>query len=168
MSPQERREMVAKLAQHRRVLLDIVDGHDDAWFTQRAKEGDRTRKGMLKHLYETEHSYVWVWAKRARDEANPDLRTGGSVRNVPLFDEALKMSLGDLRQKLLEQRGRTLEFIAETGDEEMERPVHGTPFGTLTVKQCIKSMYRHDQMHIEEMLGQAQSYNIRTQDGTKV
>ena len=167
MTPQERRDMVAKLAEHRRVLLDIVDTHDDAWFGQRAKEGDRTRKGMLKHLSETEHSYVWVWGKRARDEDNPDLRAGDTIRGAPLFEEALQMSLSELRQKLDAQRVKTLEFIAETGDAEMERPIHGTAFGTLTVKQCIKSMYRHDQMHIDEMLGKPQTYDIRTRDGKR-
>ncbi|MBM3275611.1 MAG: DinB family protein [Candidatus Sericytochromatia bacterium] len=160
--------MVAKLAAHRKELLDIVDTHDDAWFAERAKEGDRTRKGMLKHLAEAEHSYIEVWAKRARDEDNPNLGNRGSIGTAPLLDEALKLSLAELRQRLDEQRVRTLQFIAETGDGEMERPIHGTPFGTLTVKQCVKSMYRHDRMHIEEMLGKPQSYDIRTRDGTKV
>ncbi len=159
--------MVAKLAEHRQALLAIVDNHDDAWFSQRAKEGDRTRKGMLKHLSEAEHSYIQVWATRARDEDNPDLRLSGTLGRVPLFDEAAQMSLAELSQKLHDQRVKTLEFIAGTGDEEMERPIHGTAFGTLTVKQCIKSMYRHDQMHIDEMLGKAQTYDIRTRDGKR-
>ncbi|MSQ33116.1 MAG: DinB family protein [Dehalococcoidia bacterium] len=167
MTPQERRDMVAKLAQHREALLAIVHDHDDAWFTKRAKEGDRTRKGMLKHLCGAEHSYIQVWARRARDEDNPDLRLGGTLGRVPLFDEAVQMTLAELSQQLHDQRVKTLEFIAETGDGEMERPIHGTAFGTLTVKQCVKSMYRHDQMHIDEMLGKAQTYDIRTQDGKR-
>ncbi|MBF8268283.1 MAG: hypothetical protein HW388_1791, partial [Dehalococcoidia bacterium] len=61
MISQERRDMVAKLGEHRRELLSIVSDHDEAWFSQRSKEGDRSRKGMLKHLSETEHTYIWVW-----------------------------------------------------------------------------------------------------------
>lgn len=162
--------MVAKLIHNRSELLAIIDSHDDVWFAQRSKEGDRTRKGMLMHLAEAEHLYIWLWAKRARDEDNPNLGPGtrGTISSAPLFDNALPLSLAELRQRLVEQRTKSLEFMSETSDEEMERPIHGTPFGTLTVKQCIKSQYRHDRMHIEEMLGQPQTYDIRTQDGTRL
>ena len=166
----ERRELISKLDANRQKLMELAKGLDDDKLKSPNKEGDRSPKGMLMHLAQAERSYVFSWAKRARDENSPDLKRDGAVGDseAPLFNEANPVSVEELISSLEKARIATLRFIAETGDEEFERVGRNTPFGDLTVHQFLKSLYRHDQMHIDEMIGMDSAYEVRTTDGRRL
>ena len=153
---EERRELVAKLVAQREALFQEVDNMPAHRLTTAWKEGDRTPMGMLHHVISAERMYRDDWTRRARDEDEPDLRPqewGGGGGGAPLFEEANQMSKDELVQRLKEERMKTLQFIAETSDAEFDRKGRNLPFGDLTVNQLLKSLYRHDQMHIDEMAG---------------
>lgn len=165
----ERRELVSKLEDNRQKLIELARGIDDDRLTSPKQEGDRSPKGMLMHLAQAEHNYVFNWAKRARDEDSPDLkrdRVGDG--EAALFNEANPVSVDELISSLERSRIDTLRFIAETSDDEFERVGRNTPFGDLTVHQFLKSLYRHDQMHIDEITGVESAYEVRTTDGRRL
>ena len=78
------------------------------------------------------------------------------------------LTVAELVECLYQQRNLAYRFIAETSDEEMERVGRNTPFGDLTVHQFLKSVYRHDQMHQDEVLGQESSYVVVNQEGRRI
>ena len=96
--------------------MELVRELDDDNLKNPKRDGDRSPKGMLMHLAGTEHSYVFNWAKRARDEDSPDLKTGGAGGEAPLFNEANPVSVNELISNLEKARLATLQFIAETSD----------------------------------------------------
>lgn len=165
----ERRDLVAKLEQNRGELLELARSLTPERAESRKQEGDRTPKGMLLHVAEAEHHYVWNWAARARDEDEPDFALprvgtgGGGV--AALFDQANDWDVDGLTSRMREVRESTLRFIGGTTDLEFERVGRNSPFGDLTVHQFLKSLYRHDRMHIDEMQGRDQTYIIKTADG---
>ncbi|MBI2888074.1 MAG: DinB family protein [Chloroflexi bacterium] len=168
-TPQDRRDLVAKLESHRDALFRQAESLPVERLTSAWKEGDRTPMGMLLHVISAERRYRDDWARRARDEDAPDLRQGGEAQGgAPLFEEANQMSREELVQRLKQERLLTLRFIAETGDTEFDRKGRNTPFGDLTIHQLLKSLYRHDQMHIDEMAGQPSRYVVTTQDGRRL
>jgi hypothetical protein len=61
----ERRELIAKLEEHRLGLMEIVATLDEKAGDTPLKPGGRSPKGQL--------LYVWGWARCARDEEPPDL-----------------------------------------------------------------------------------------------
>jgi len=168
-SKSERRDLVAKLEGNRNELLELARSLTPERADSRKQEGDRTPKGMLLHVAEAEHHYVWDWAARARDEDEPDFalpRIGTGGRGVgALFDQSGDWDMPGLTSRMREVRESTLRFIAETVDTEFERVGRNSPFGDLTVHQFLKSLYRHDRMHIDEMHGRDQTYIIKTADG---
>jgi hypothetical protein len=167
ITPEDRRTLVEKLDQHRQALLTEVAARTEAAMAGRQKPGDRTFKAMLDHLATTERHYVDDWARRARDEDEPDVGrpVGGEA---PMHEEANELSVPELLARLEAARAVTLRFIAETADGEFDRLARNTSFGDLTVHQFLKSLYRHDQMHLDEMLGRESEYNITTLDGRRL
>ena len=167
----DRRDLIEKLEENRKGLLEVVATLSEEQAETPQKAGDRSPKGQLMHLAEAEHHYVWTWALRSRDEDSPDLAglpDPGATGEAPLFDHANALSLTELLAKLEHERQLTYRFIAETADSEMERTGRGTPFGDLSVHQFLKSLYRHDRMHQDEVLGRESSYVVTTQDGRRL
>ena len=163
----DRRDLIEKLEENRQALLEVVATLDEKQAETPQKAGDRSPKGQLLHLAEAEHHYVWEWARRSRDEDSPDLSGSdpGATGEAPLFDHANEIPLAQLLERLEHERRLTYRFVAETADSEMERAGRNTPFGELSVHQFLKSLYRHDRMHQDEVLGRESTYVVTTQEG---
>jgi hypothetical protein len=166
----ERRDLVVKLAEARLALVQEVGRLPAPRLTTPAKDGDRSPLAMLLHIITTEQMYRDQWAKRARDEESPDLVINSAVTQViePGFGEANRMDVPTLLASLEAERVLTLAFIAETADSEFDRVGKNSLFGDLTLHQYLKSLYRHDLMHVDEMAGRSGRYQITTQDGRKL
>ncbi len=167
----DRRDLVEKLEENRQALLEVVATLDEKQAETPQKAGDRSPKGQLLHLAEAEHHYVWEWARRSRDEDSPDLAglpDPGATGEAPLFDHANEIPLAQLLERMEQERQLTVRFIAETADSEMERAGRNTPFGELSVHQFLKSLYRHDRMHQDEVLGRESTYVVTTQEGRRL
>lgn len=169
ITPQERRDLIEKLESQRDALLEQIKSLPVERLTSRWKEGDRTPMGMLLHVITAERMYRDDWARRAREESEPDVRrqAQNSGQDI-LFEEANQLSREELLERILAERIMTLRFIAETSDAEFDRKGCNTPFGDLTIHQFLKSLYRHDQMHVDEIAGTPSKYVITTQDGRRL
>ena len=158
------RELVEKMTQERERLLAQIDAlsEDDAEQAPADAEGEAqwSAKEQCAHLAEMETGYR-AWVERALVEENPDVAgdRGDSVA-IPL-EEANLHPLLELVAQLRRQRERTLALIERLRPEEYDRTASQPMFGTLTVLQWLRSYYRHDRMHQDQLAGREQTYQPR-------
>jgi hypothetical protein len=102
-----------------------------------------------------------AWVARALAEDNPDVsRTRGEPVAIPL-EQAKAHPVRELTAQLRAQRERTLALIASLAPDDYERTASQQMFGTLTVLQWLRSYYRHDRMHQDQIAGRDPSYKPR-------
>jgi hypothetical protein len=168
----ERRILLDKLIENRQTLVNLIWNLSNEQLIDRKQDGDRTPKGMIFHIADTENNYVWNWAKRSRDEKSPDLSNklikSNAENGIQVIEEANEWDTELLIEKLRTIRESTLRFIAETNDNEFNAIGKNSPFGDMTVHQFLKSLYRHDQMHINELTGKEQTIIITGADGKQL
>ncbi len=68
-------------------------------------------------------------------------------------------------EALEEERGGTLALIRALIPEDFDRTARQPMFGELTVLQYLRSFYRHDRMHFDQMSGRDPAYKPRFVDG---
>ena len=127
-------------------------------------EAEWSAKEQLAHLWEMERSYI-AWVRRALEEDEPDL-TG--VRGEPVaipIERANQHRVDELLAALTEERVRTKEFIASLTPEQFDRRASQPMFGSLTVLQWLRSFYRHDRMHTDQIAGRDPAYKPRFVSG---
>ncbi|OGO52369.1 MAG: hypothetical protein A2148_10340, partial [Chloroflexi bacterium RBG_16_68_14] len=127
-------------------------------------EAQWSAKEQCAHLAEMETAYR-AWVERALAEENPDL-TG--VRGEPVaipLEEANRRPLSALVAELRRQRERTLALIERLRPEDYDRTASQPLFGTLTVLQWLRSYYRHDRMHQDQIAGREPEYKPRFAGG---
>ena len=158
------RELLDKMRDEREALLAQAEALPDAaaLLAPADAEGEAqwSAKQQLAHLAEMETGYrAWVEAALAEDD--PDV---GGVRGervaIPLT-AAQGHTVGELTAQLREQRAKTLALIASMRPEQFERTATQPMFGRLTVMQWLRSYYRHDRMHRDQMAGRDPAYRPR-------
>jgi hypothetical protein len=158
------RELLAKMAEERERLIAQIEALSDeeASYAPPDAEGEAqwSPKEQCAHLAEMESAYR-AWVERALAEDNPDVRrTRGEPVDIPL-EEANARPVADLISQMRRQRERTLALIERLRPEDYERTATQPMFGTLTVLQWLRSYYRHDRMHQDQIAGREQSYRPR-------
>ena len=68
---------------------------------------------------------------------------------------------------LAEERSRTEAFIRSLRLEDFERTARQPMFGRLTVMQWLRSFYRHDRMHTDQIAGREPTYRPRFLSGVE-
>jgi hypothetical protein len=161
-------QLVEKMAEERGKLLGQIEAlsEEEAGRTPVDAEGEArwSVKEQCAHLTEMETAYR-AWVERALVEEDPNL-TGvrGDPVAVPL-EEADERPLSDLVKELRSQRERTLALIGRLRPEDYDRKATQPIFGTLTVLQWLRSYYRHDRMHQDQIAGREQTYKPRFAGG---
>lgn len=163
-------ELVAKMTAERDKLLAQIEGLSEELAGQVHKdasgEAQWSAKEQCAHLTEMETTYR-AWVERALAEDNPDLaQVRGESVAIPLT-EANGHSVSELVAELRRQRARTLEFIERLDSHDYERTATQPMFGTLTVLQWLRSYYRHDRMHQDQIAGRESSYQPRYVSGSE-
>ena len=125
------------------------------------------RRDLVEKL-EQNRSELLELARSMTPERAESRKQEGGVSVGGLFDEAGDWDVDGLTSRMREVRETTLRFIGATADAEFERIGRNSPFGDLSVYQFLKSLYRHDRMHIDEMQGRDQTYVIKTADGRQL
>ncbi len=162
------RQLVEKMAEERGKLLGQIEALSDEEAERKPVDAEGEAQWSVKeqcaHLAEMETAYR-AWVERALVEENPDL-TGirGDPVAVPL-EEANDRPLSVLVQELRSQRERTLALIERLRPEDYDRKATQPIFGTLTVLQWLRSYYRHDRMHQDQIAGREQTYKPRFAGG---
>lgn len=161
-------DLVDKMRQERGRLLTEVERLDDAAASAvpvgKTGEEQWSVKEQLAHLIEMERNYdAWVEACLHGDD--PDL---GSIRAQPAaltIANANQHSVRDLLDGMAAERERTLSLIAHLTPEAFDRTGRHPMFGRLTVLQWLRSFYRHDRMHRDQILLREPEYRPRFVDG---
>ena len=163
-TPEQVRELIEKMASEREALLAEAEALSDeqASFTPPDAEGEAgwSAKQQLAHLAEMETGYR-AWVERALAEEAPDVtRVRGDRVGIPLT-EAQGHGLEELTTELRAQRAKTLALIESMAPAQFDRPASHAMFGSLTAMQWLRSYYRHDRMHRDQMAGRSPEYRPR-------
>jgi uncharacterized damage-inducible protein DinB len=120
-------------------------------------EAQWSTKQQLAHLAEMETAYR-AWVQRALDEDDPDVSGVTGPSPAIRLTAAQEHSVAALTAQLRDQRAATSAWIASMSPEQFERTASQPMFGSLTVMQWLRSYYRHDRMHRDQMAGRDPSY----------
>lgn len=154
MRPPELQDLIEKLGAHRQELLSQVEKISEEAAGRRSNQ-EWSAKEQLVHLAAFER--LWLqWAMQVRDQ--PGREVGPPPPNPESYPEAGTRSLADLVQELASARGDTLAAIDGLTEEELKRRGKHLPFGEMSVLQMLRSLYRHDRMHMDQMAGREPSF----------
>jgi hypothetical protein len=158
-------ELTQKMAEERARLLDVLERLDDAGAAiPTTGEGEWNAKQQMSHLCEMETAYR-AWVAKALQEDGADLDgVRGEPPAIPL-EQANEHSVGELVGEMRRQRARTLALIEALRPEDFERRASQRMFGSLTVMQWLRSYYRHDRMHYDQVRGVEPEYKPRFAGG---
>jgi uncharacterized damage-inducible protein DinB len=164
MRPAELEELLQKLESHRGELMRQVQEMSEEEAGRRPAEGEWSAKEQLVHLAAFER--LWrEWSMQVRDQ--PGCEVGPPPPNPPAYPEAESRSVADLFQELASARGDTLAAIEGLTDDELKRRGKHVLFGEMSVLQMLRSLYRHDRMHMDQMAGRDASFRPRTPGGPR-
>jgi hypothetical protein len=162
------RELLEKMAAERERFIaqarTLTDAEASRRPTGKTGEAEWSAKEQLAHLWEMERNYI-AWVRRALVEDEPDL-TG--VRGAPVdipVERANQHTVPELLDALARERAGTLAFITSLTLDQFDRRASQPMFGSLTVLQWLRSFYRHDRMHTDQIAGREPEYKPRFVDG---
>lgn len=161
-------ELLAKMAAERDRLLSLIQSlsEEEAERVPVDAEGEAqwSVKQQLSHLAEMETTYR-AWVERALEENGADVsRIRGAPPAIPL-ERAHERTVAEHVAELRRQRELTLALIARMRPEDFDRTATQPMFGTLTALQWLRSYYRHDRMHIDQISGREPEYKPRFAGG---
>lgn len=163
-TPESIRELLDKMTAQRDALLTQAEALSEAdaeWAPDDAEgEAQWSAKQQLAHLAEMETAYR-AWVTAALEEDDPDVSHVRGERPRIALTDAHAHSIAELTAQLREQRATTLATIARMAPEQFERTASQPMFGRLTVMQWLRSYYRHDRMHADQMAGRDPEYKPR-------
>ena len=150
-------ELVAKMTEERAKLLSVLEAMTEERASTPPKPGEWNQKQQMSHLCEMETAYrAWVQRALEEDGANVD-GIRGDRPAIPL-EKANEHRLEDHLAELRRQREQTMELISGLNPADFDRKATNQIFGTLTVMQWLRSYYRHDRMHYDQVRGEEPSY----------
>ena len=157
----EIRDLLDKMAAERDALLvqaELLSDEAASYAPPDGKgEGQWSPKQQLAHLAEMETAYR-AWVQKALNEDDPDVTGVAGERPAIRLTAASTRSVAELTAQLRAQRAITLELIASMTPEQFERTASQPMFGRLTAMQWLRSYYRHDRMHRDQMAGRDPTY----------
>ncbi len=158
------RELIEKMTEQREALLREAEalGEKQASYAPPDGEGEAqwSPKQQLAHLAEMETAYR-AWVEKALQEDGADVSSvRGDRVEIPLT-AAGGRTVAELTAQLRAERERTLALIASMSPEQFDRTASQPMFGRLTAMQWLRSYYRHDRMHRDQIAGREPQYKPR-------
>ena len=159
-------ELVAKMNEERGKLLSELEAMSEERGSTPPKPGEWNQKQQMSHLCEMESAYrAWVERALEEDGANVD-GVSGARAAIPL-ERANEYTVAEHIVEMKRQRARTMEMIAAMTPADFDRRATNRLFGTLTVMQWLRSYYRHDRMHYDQVRGEEPSYKPQYASGNE-
>jgi hypothetical protein len=159
-------ELAAKMTEERGKLLSVLEAMTEERASTPPMPGEWNQKQQMSHLCEMETAYR-AWVERALEEDGANV---GGVRGerpaIPL-EEANGHPATEHITELRRQRQKTLELISHLKPTDFDRTATNQIFGTLTVMQWLRSYYRHDRMHYDQVRGEEPSYKPQYASGAE-
>ena len=159
-------ELTEKMAAERARLLAALAALSEEAAERAPRPGEWNAKQQMSHLAEMETTYR-AWVERALQEDRPDVT---SVRGQPVgipLEEANRHTMAEHLAELRRERETTRRLVEALAPEQFDRVATHPLFGTLTVMQWLRSYYRHDRMHIDQLAGREPSYRPRFAGGSE-
>ena len=157
-------DLLDKMTAERDGLLQLAETLPDDQASSAAEdargEAQWSPKQQLAHLAEMETAYR-AWVERALAEDDPDVSTTRGEPPTISLTEAHEHSVRELTAQLRDLRERTLSLIQSMTPEQFDRTASQVMFGRLTVLQWLRSYYRHDRMHRDQISGREPEYKPR-------
>jgi hypothetical protein len=157
-------ELVTKMAEQRSLLLEQVLALSDEVASRvpvgKTGEEQWTVKEQLAHLCEMELNYD-SWVEAALREESPSVAGRPAPPAAIPIEGANKHAVQELVDVLKAERRDTLAMIERLSPEDFDRTATQPMFGTLTVLQWLRSFYRHDRMHMDQIAGREPDYQPR-------
>lgn len=154
-------ELVQKMAEQRERLiaqaLALSDADASRVPVDKIGEEQWTVKEQLAHLCEMELAYD-AWVRAALAAENPNVGAGAWPSAEIPIEQANGRSVRDLVSVMEAERRDTLSLISSISLDGFERTATHPNFGTLTVMQWLRSFYRHDRMHMDQIAGRDPEY----------
>lgn len=158
------KELKDKMAQERGKLLSILELLSEEEAVKSPQPGEWTVKQQMSHLCEMESAYrAWVEKALAEDGANLD-GVPGEVVAIPL-ERAHLNAVPEHITEMRAQREKTLAVMERMRPQDYDRTATSAVFGTLTVMQWLRSYYRHDRMHYDQVRGEEPTYKPQFRSG---
>jgi len=150
-------EMVSKMNEERRKLVSELEAMSEERASTPPKPGEWNQKQQMSHLCEMESAYR-AWVERAIEEDGATVDGVAGERPAIPLERANEHNVDDHIAEMERQRARTMEMIARMTPADFDRRATNKLFGTLTVMQWLRSYYRHDRMHYDQVRGEESSY----------
>ena len=159
------RELKEKMRAERGKLLDALEAlREDEAERSTSGEGEWSAKQQMAHLCEMETAYR-AWVEKALTENSPNvdnvLGEAPAITLTKAHDHTAAEHVAEMRR----QRALTEAVIDGISAEQFERTATQQMFGTLTVMQWLRSYYRHDRMHSDQVSGRDPAYKPRFTNG---
>jgi len=164
--PAQITELVEKMTEEREKLLGVLDAMTDEQASSPHKPGEWNQKQQMSHLCEMETAYR-AWVERALEEDGADVEGVRGERPVIRLEEANDHRLAEHLAEMRKQREKTMRMIGSMKPEDFDRRATNSLFGTLTAMQWLRSYYRHDRMHYDQVRGEEPSYKPRFKSGSE-
>jgi hypothetical protein len=159
-------DLVEKMTAEREKLLAALESLTEAEASASPKPGEWTTKQQMSHLCEMETAYrAWVERALEEDGANVD-GVRGERPAIPL-EQAREGSVAEHISEMRHQREKTMAVIAAMKPSDFERKASNAIFGSLTAMQWLRSYYRHDRMHNDQVRGEEPTYKPRFASGAE-
>lgn len=157
-------DLKEKMALERGRLLAVLESLSGEEAETPQKPGEWNAKQQMSHLCEMEAAYrAWVEKTLEEDGASLD-GTIGEPAAIPL-ERAHLHSVSEHVAEMRRQRQKTLAVMERMRPEDYDRKATSQIFGTLTLLQWLRSYYRHDRMHYDQVRGEEPSYKPRFRSG---
>jgi len=159
-------ELSQKMINEREKLLAALEALSEADAAQSPKDGEWTAKQQMSHLCEMETAYL-AWVARALEEDGANVEGVRGERVAIPLEEADSYTVAEHVAEMRQQRERTMALIASMTPSDFDRRASNSLFGSLTVMQWLRSYYRHDRMHVDQISGLEPSYKPQFASGTE-
>lgn len=159
-------ELLNKMTEERRRLLSALEALSEEQASTPPRPGEWNQKQQMSHLCEMEAAYrAWVERALEEDGANVD-GLFGERPAIPL-ERANEHGAGEHIAEMRRQREQTMKLIRRMAPADFDRRATNRLFGTLTVMQWLRSYYRHDRMHYDQVRGEEPSYRPQYAGGSE-
>ena len=157
-------ELTEKMAEERGKLLGELEALTEAQASIPPKPDEWNQKQQMAHLCEMEGAYR-AWVERGLEEDGADVDGVRGDRPAIPLEQASAHSVGDHIAEMRRQRVLTMALIESMRPEDFDRTARNSIFGTLTLMQWLRSYYRHDRMHYDQVRGEEPSYKPQFKSG---
>jgi hypothetical protein len=159
-------ELIEKMTEEREKLLDVLGSITEEQASTPHKEGEWNQKQQMAHLCEMETAYR-AWVERALEEDGANVDGVRGERPAIRLEDANSATLVEHLAEMRRQRDLTMSMINAMKPEEFDRRATNSIFGTLTAMQWLRSYYRHDRMHYDQVRGEEPTYKPRFKSGSE-